>query len=113
VLLGAAARQSGEGCGGYIKQTRQSRPADDRLERAGRQTDRRMSCAGAPERVERRGSLAAAARGRSPVDGRALKGRRRARGVASRRFAAGGCWWRRGERDEVGEQVRKRKAAPI
>jgi hypothetical protein len=53
--------------------------------------------------VERRGSLAAAARGRSPVDGRALlRGRKRARGVASGGGAAGRCWWLRGERDDVG-----------
>lgn len=59
-------RQRSEGCEEDIKRTRQqcrqTRPVDDRLERAGRhdrQTGRqaerrRMSCAGAPERVERR-----------------------------------------------------------
>lgn len=40
VLPGATARQSSEGRGEDIKRTRQTRPADDRLERAGRQTDR-------------------------------------------------------------------------
>lgn len=55
---------------------------------------RRMSCAGAPERVERRARvtrrLAAAARGRSPVGGRALLLERRGRGRDG-----DACWWRR------------------
>jgi len=74
VLPGAAARQIGEGCVEDIKQTRL---VDDRLERANWRQVTRGGCHVRALQNENewrgeRGSLAAAARGRSPVEGRAL-----------------------------------------